>query len=150
MNNLKSTVIALCALLLPALSLAASDMYLKIDDIKGESQVVGCANGACVVPPLSAGNYRVWIVDAQGTVIPSDATLKYAVVGPRDAISGQASGKRMHQALTITKTLGRGMAPGNVITVGEDGSQLAIGRNDEAVASAQAKIGKSRSNIQNN
>jgi hypothetical protein len=56
----------------------------------------------------------------------------------------------MHQALTITKTLGRGMAPGNVITVGEDGSQLAIGRNDEAVASAQAKIGKSRSNIQNN
>mgnify|MGYP003390813579 FL=1 len=58
MKILKSTLIALCALL-PALSLAASDMYLKIDDIKGESQVIGCAAGACVVPPLATGDYTV-------------------------------------------------------------------------------------------
>lgn len=150
MKILKSTLIMLCALLLPAVSLAASDMYLKIDDIKGESQVVGCADGACVVPALSAGSYTVWIADAQGTVIPSDTTLKYAVVSPRDAASGMATGKRMHNPLRITKMLDRGAAPGNVISVEEDGSQLAIGKNDQAVAAAHAKITKSRSNIQNN
>ena len=58
MKILKSTLIALSALL-PALSLAASDMYLKIDDIKGESQVIGCGAGACVVPPLATGDYTV-------------------------------------------------------------------------------------------
>lgn len=150
MNNLRNTLIALCALLLPALSSAASDMYIKIDDIKGESQVVGCANGACVVPALSAGDYTVWIADAQGTVIPSNATLKYALVSPRDAASGLATGRRMHKPLKLTMELGRGAAPGNVIHIDEDGTQIAVGKNDEAVAAAQAKISKSRSNIQNN
>ena len=151
MNKSISKLMVLCVLLLsPAISLAATNMYLKIDDVKGESQVVSCANGACVVPPLAAGNYTVLISDAKGTVIPSNVSLKYTVLSPRDAMSGQASGKRMHKPLKITMELSRGVAPANVINIEENGAQVVIGTSDEAVAVAKAKITKSRSNIQNN
>ena len=149
MNILKSTVIALCALL-PALGLAASDMFLKLDGMKGESHILQCVNGACVSPKLAAGKYTVQVSDANGKVSMQDMHLMYSVVSPRDAASGLATGKRMHKPLTLTMELGRGMTPGNVITIDEAGSQAAIGTNDANVDAAQAKIGKSRSNIQNN
>lgn len=150
MNNFKNTLIMLCALLLPALSLAASDMYLKLDGVKGESHIVKCTNGACVAPPLKVGAYTVQVCDATGKVSMQDISLMYSVVSPRDSASGMASGKRMHKPLILTMELNRGAVPSNVITIAESGSQVAIGTNDANVDAAQAKITKSRSNIQNN
>lgn len=140
----------LLALLLPALAAASSDMYLKIEGSKDEARVVRCPDGSCVVEPLAADQYSVLICDADGKVIPTDIKLAYAVVAPRDAASGQASGKRMHSGFTIRKELARGVKPGNRITIDEAGTQLAIGTSDQAVEAARGKISKSRSNIQNN
>ena len=151
MKSFKIRFLALClALLLPAVSFAAVDMFLQIKPEKGEAQIVHCTDGACVVPPLALGNYSVLVCDAQGKVVPTDIKLDYAVVSPRDHTSGQASGKRVHSDITISKRLVQGAKPGNQIAIGEAGSQVAIGVSDEAVEAAQAKITKTRSNIQNN
>jgi hypothetical protein len=83
-------------------------------------------------------------------VIPSNVNLEYAAVSPREAATGQASGKRMHKPLSITMQLGRSAPPQNTITIDETGVQLAIGATPQAVDAALVKIGKSRSNIQNN
>lgn len=136
---------------IPAITLAAaSDMYLKIDGVKGESHIVKCVNGACVVPKLAVGDYTVQVCDASGKVSMQDMHLMYEVISPRDATSGMATGKRMHKPLNLTMVLGKGMTPGNIITIDEAGSQVAIGTNDANVDVAGTKIGKSRSNIQNN
>ncbi len=150
MKNFRLSLLALALLLLPVLSLAATNMYLKIEDVKGESQIVQCMNGACVVPKLAAGNYTVQACDARGKVSMQDMSLMYAIVSPRDIATGMPTGKRMHKPLTLTMELGRGMTPGNIITIVDAGSQVAIGTNDANVDAAQAKITKSRSNIQNN
>ena len=151
MKSIQVGIILLCALLLPTIASAASaDMYLKIEGVDGESHVVRCESGACATTQLAPGTYSVLACDAGGKVIPSNLTLQYAVVSPRDSSSGQATGKRMHRPITITKELGRGVVPGNTITVEASGAQLAIGVSDAAVEVAQAKITKSRSNIQNN
>jgi hypothetical protein len=151
MKNLVPTSTALCAaMLLPALAFAASDFYLQIKDAKGEARVVQCPAGACVVDGLAQGQYSVFVCDAQGKVIPSTLNLDYTVVSPRDAATGQASGKRMHKPLLITMQLGRSAPPQNTITLDETGVHLVIGVSPQAVDAAVAKIGKSRSNIQNN
>jgi hypothetical protein len=151
MKNLMPSWTALfAALLLPALAFAASDFYLQIKDAKGEARVVQCPAGACVVDGLAQGQYSVLVCDAQGKVIPSNVNLEYAVVSPREATTGQASGKRMHKSLSISMQLGRSAPPKNTIAIDETGVQLAIGVSAEAVDAAVAKIGKSRSNIQNN
>ncbi len=150
MKNFRLSLLALALLLLPVLSLAATNMYLKIEDVKGESQIVQCVNGACVAPKLPVGKYTVQVCDARGKVSMQDMSLMYAIVSPRDATSGLATGKRMHRPLTLTMELGRGVKPGNIITIDEAGSQVAIGTNAANVDAAQAKITKSRSNIQNN
>jgi len=138
------------ALLLPAISLSAVDMYLQIKDVKGEARVVACADGACVVGGLAVGTYTVLVCDAQGKVVPSNLTLDHTVVSPRDAATGQASGKRMHKPITITAEVGRSGAGQNSIAIDEPGVQAVIGASAAAVDAAVAKIGKSRSNIQNN
>ena len=79
-------------------------------------------------------------------MIPSDTTLKYAVISVQHATTGN----RMHNPLRITKKLERGAAPGNVIHIDEDGSQLAFGKNNEAVAAARARVRRSRANVQDN
>jgi hypothetical protein len=151
MSGLGIRFVALCALVLaPALAMAGSDMYLKIEGVEGESRVVHCADGACLVDSLAPGKYSVLISDAEGKVVPSDIKLTYSVTSPRDSATGQASGKRMHKPLTISKEWGRGATPTNEITIEEAGTQLVIGDSDAAVEAAQAKITKSRSNIQNN
>jgi len=138
------------ALLLPAVSLAAVDMYLQIKDAQGEARVVACADGACVVSGLAVGSYSVLVCDAQGKVVPSNLTLDHTIVSPRDPATGQASGKRMHKPLTLTMELGRSAAAQNTIAIDEPGVQVVIGVSTAAVDAAVAKIGKSRSNIQNN
>ncbi len=151
MKCLGRWVVAICvALMLPAVASAAADMYLQIKGVAGEPRVVACAAGACVVTDLGSGRYSVWVCDAQGKVIPTDITLEYALVSPRDAASGQASGKRMHKPITISKEWGRGAKPANEFAIDDPGAQLVIGVSAGAVDAAVAKITKSRSNIQNN
>lgn len=151
MKTYKIGLVAVLAMLvLPEMASASSDMYLKIEGSKGETQIVHCPAGACVVAPLEAGTYSVHVSDAEGKVIATEIMLKYSIVSPRDAASGQASGKRMHKPLMISKQLARGAKPANVIEIDEAGAQLAIGVTDEAVDTAQAKVTKTRSNIQNN
>ena len=151
MKSSRIRFVAVCvALLLPTFAMASSDMYLHIKGEKGEAQIVQCTDGACVVPPLAVGNYSVLVCDAQGKVVPTDIKLDYAVVSPRDHTSGQSTGKRVHSDITISKRTVKGDKPGNQITIDQAGSQVAIGISDEAVEAAQAKITKTRSNIQNN
>ena len=141
------------ALLVPAFASAATDMFLQIKGVKGEARVVACPGGACVVTDLGPGKYSVLVCDAQGRVIPTDIALDYTVVSPRDAASGQASGKRMHKPLMLTKEWGRSAKPTNEIAIDEPGVQLAIGVSADAVdaaAASAAKVTKTRSNIQNN
>jgi hypothetical protein len=138
------------ALLLPVIASAAADMYLQIKDAKGETRVVQCAGGACVVDRLAPGQYTVLVCDAQGKVIPSAIKLEYTVVSPRDIATGQASGRRMHKPISITTEMGATAQSGNSIAIDEPGVQLAIGVTADAVDAAAAKISKSRSNIQNN
>jgi hypothetical protein len=149
--KLSRTPLALAiALLLPVMASAAADYYLKIEGVKGESRVVRCSDGACVVDQLAPGSYKVLVCDAQGKVIPSEARFEYTVVAPRDRASGMATGKRMHKPMTITKEWGRSAAPTNSIAIDEPGVQVVIGVDAAAVDAAVARIGKSRSNIQNN
>jgi hypothetical protein len=151
MKSLASIWVKLCALLLlPTLVCAAADFYLQIKDAKGETRVVQCPAGACVVDALAPGQYSVLVCDAQGKVIPSTITLEYSVVSPRDLATGQSTGKRMHKPISITVELSRGAPPQNTITIDESGVYLAIGATPEALDAAVGKIGKSRSNIQNN
>jgi hypothetical protein len=151
MKSLASISVKLCALLLlPTLVCAAADFYLQIKDSKGETRVVQCPAGACVVDGLVPGQYSVLVCDAQGKVIPSTTTLEYSVVSPRDPATGQSTGKRMHKPISITAELSRGAAPQNTIAIDEPGVQVAIGATPDLLDAAVAKITKSRSNIQNN
>jgi hypothetical protein len=151
MNRFLSRSALLCAtLLLPVIASAAADMFLQIKDAKGEARVVACAAGVCVIDGLAVGQYSVWVCDAQGKLIPTNLTLDHTIVSPRDAATGQATGKRMHKPISITMELGRGSAPANTIAIDEPGVQVVIGTSSTAVDAAAAKIGKSRSNIQNN
>jgi len=140
----------LVTLTMPLFASAAADMFLQIKNAKGEARVVACAAGACIVDGLAVGQYSVLVCDAQGKVIPTTVTLDHTIVSPRDAASGQATGKRMHKPISITMELGRGSAPANTIAIDEPGVQLVIGTSSAAVDAATTKIGKSRSNIQNN
>lgn len=150
MKPARSSLACAIALLLPVMASAASDYYLKIEGVKGESRIVHCSDGACVVGQLAPGSYRVLVCDAQGKIIPSEARFEYTVVAPRDRASGMASGKRMHKPMTITKEWGRSAAPTNNLSIDEPGAQVVIGVDAAAVDAAVAKITKSRSNIQNN
>jgi hypothetical protein len=143
------------AMLLPLTASAAADYYLRIEGTKGEARVVHCTEGACLVDKLAPGSYTVQVCDAQGKVIPSNTHLEYTVVTARDSASGMASGRRMHQPLTLTMQLGRsvapagGAAPTNSIAIGEPGV-VVIGVDAASVDAAAAKATKTRSNIQNN
>ena len=94
---------------------------------------------------------------------------QYWVIGPRDAASGQASGKRMHRPVTFVKEWGpatpqlMAMKPGYDVkkvegtgarakTMMEDSwNPINLANSEELCAAASAaKITKSRSNIQNN
>lgn len=76
--------------------------------------------------------------------------IMYSVVSPRDAASGMATGKRMHNPLTIRIEWGRGATAGNIIKIDEADSKIAIGVDVAGVNVARSKVIKTRSNIQNN
>jgi len=88
MKKLHRWLLALgAALFVPAIASAALDMFLQIKDAKGQTRVVACQNGACVVADLAPGQYSVLVCDAQGTVIPSEVTLTTRIFSPRDPAS---------------------------------------------------------------
>ena len=150
----RTWLVCTLAALLPLTASAAADYYLRIEGGKGESRVVHCTEGSCLVG-LAPGSYTVSMCDAQGKVVPVNAHLEYTVVTARESSSGMATGKRMHKPLTLTMELGRsaapaGAAPSNSIAIDEPGVQVVIGVDAPSVDAAVARIGKSRSNIQNN
>ena len=96
-------------------------------------------------------------------------TAQYRVTGPRDAASGQASGKRMHKPFTIVKEWGAAtpqlmaMKTGYDVkkvegtgarakTMAEDSwNPITLANSEDlCAAAAAAKVTKTRSNIQNN
>ena len=137
MKTLKFAAVLLAALL-PGMASAATDMFLQIKLDKGESVIVQCSNGACATGPLAAGTWAVSVCTQRGKPIPTDLALEYAIVGPRDSATGQASGKRQHGAVTIQKEMSRA-APTNTITIDEAGTQLALGTTSAGVV--MSKIG---------
>jgi type VI protein secretion system component Hcp len=95
-------------------------------------------------------------------------TAQYQVISPRDAASGQASGKRMHKPFTIVKEWGpatpqlMAMKTGYDVKKVEGTGARAISYDDSwnpislsnsealCATAAAAKVTKTRSNIQNN
>ena len=80
-----ATVVVSGVLLAATASLAASDYYLKIEGVEGE---------ATRAQPETI-ELQSWSFGASNP----------AVVAPRDAASGMATGKRQHKPVTITKPL---------------------------------------------
>ncbi|MEO5612944.1 MAG: type VI secretion system tube protein Hcp [Sphingomicrobium sp.] len=94
---------------------------------------------------------------------------QYQVTGPRDAASGQATGKRMHKPFTIVKEWGaaspqlmamkatydikkvEGTGARAKATGEDDWNPISLANSEELCAAAvAAKVIKTRSNIQNN
>lgn len=124
MFNFRLLALLAALFALPAMASAATDMYLKLTGVKGETKIVRCVNGACVVDGLAPGKYKVEVCDAKGAVIPSNLALEYSVKSPRDAASGQATGRRQHEPIRITQT--PGATATNEIVITDAGSQVSI------------------------
>jgi hypothetical protein len=165
---------SIIALLTAALLFAPTDgKIMATDDWVGLSilEVGGETSGR------SPYYVRVAAGDLDGDGLADDAVLKltcdggalkqahYAVTGPRDAASGQASGKRMHKPITVVKEWGAAtpqlmaMKPtydvkkveGTGARVADGGGWTAISLgNTDGLCTAVARATKTRSNIQNN
>lgn len=105
---------------------AASDMYIKLGDIKGESKVVHCPAGTCALSGLAAGTYQVQVCDEKGMAVSSNVALSHSVTSPRDAASGLATGKRQHKPLAITKEWNKSSPQLFSLVVTESGSSVTI------------------------
>lgn len=116
----------LLSALAPLAAVAASDMYIKISDVKGESRVVQCPAGTCALSDLAAGTYQVQVCDEKGAAVSSSAALSHSIKSPRDAASGLATGKRMHKPMTITKQLDKSSPQLFTLVVPESGSSVTI------------------------
>lgn len=116
----------LLSALAPLAAFAASDMHIKINDIKGESKIVHCPSGTCTVSGLAAGTYQVQVCDANGVAVSSSVALSHSITSPRDAASGLATGKRMHRPMTITKELDKSSPQLFSLVVTEPGSSVTI------------------------
>ena len=136
MKNLIRSVLLVGAMLVTSTAFAAFDSYLKIEGKKGGSRVVGCTNGACVVSDLAPGEYTISVCTPDGKAT-TDGSAKHTITCPRDAASGQASGKRQHGAVRVIKEWGAA-TPLLAIAIDEPGVPVTL------------KVTKTRSNIQNN
>lgn len=120
----------LLSALAPLAAIAASDMYIKISDVKGESRVVHCLAGTCAVSGLAAGSYQVQVCDEKGVAVSSSVALSHSVTSPRDSASGLATGKRMHKPMTITKELDKSSPKLYGLIIADQGSQVVIQADD--------------------
>lgn len=80
----------------------AADMHLKFTGVNGESKIVSCPDGTCVVSDLAVGEYKVEQTDKDGKAVSSPVVLSHEVKSPRDAASGLATGKRTHKPIRMT------------------------------------------------
>lgn len=165
----RAPMIASGLLLVANAAMAASaDYYLKIDAVGRDP------GGPIYMKAHSSGD-----LDGDGRaddiIIRMDCaagvmhTAQYQVTSPRDAASGQASGKRMHKPFKIVKEWGAAtpqlmaMKTGYDVkkvegtgarakTMMEDSwSPISLSNSEElCAAAAAAKVTKTRSNIQNN
>jgi hypothetical protein len=161
----KSHIIATLACLGSAASAASADYYLQIKGVAAEG-------GYTLLDVVSTG-------DLDGDGLPDEAVVRlqctgaalqgaeYSVKSPRDAASGQASGKRMHKPVTFVKEWGATtpqlakVRPGynvkdnkgaRVAPAGDGWTAISLSDAPTLCADATAalKVTKSRSNIQNN
>jgi hypothetical protein len=143
---------------------ASSDYYLKIEGVGRDTD-----SGPLYLKVKSSG-------DLDGDGLPDDAVIKldcagdelrsahYSVTSPRDAASGQASGKRMHKPITFVKEWGAAtpqlsaMRPtydvkkveGTGARAAADGWTAVSLGDTGGICGAAARAIKTRSNIQNN
>ena len=159
----KAFILALFASASSVATASSADYYLQI---KG----VAVAGGYTYLDVRSTG-------DLDGDGLPDDAVVRLQCAGstleaadysvkPRDAASGQASGKRMHKPVTFVKEwsattpqLARSRPGYNIkelkgAKTTQSGDWTSITLSDAATlcadAAAALKVTKSRSNIQNN
>ena len=156
---------AVLLLLGSAASAAAADYFMTIDSIGSD-------------PGSGALYLRVQTGDLDGDGAADQAVVKlactgttldsaqYTVTSPRDAASGQASGKRMHKPMTIVKEWGAAtpqlaaIKPSyDVKKVEGSGARSAaegpswtpvVLSNADGLCAEAARAVKTRSNIQNN
>lgn len=108
MNLLNKTFLTLfVAMCITSPAWAAADMHIKLNDIKGESKIVACPGGICLLEGLAAGDYDVQLSDKDGKPLASHVVL-YEELTPmtREAGSGLATGKRQHKPVRMTSKPG--------------------------------------------
>jgi len=161
------------ALLLAATALAPTDGQAEATD-----SWVGLSILAVGSPTQSPYYLHVQAGDLDGDGRADEAYLRltcdagalkqaeYSVKSPRDAASGQASGKRMHKPITITKEWGPATPMLSAVkptynvknmdrarVAGDGWSPMTLANADglcPATEEAARKVTKTRSNIQNN
>lgn len=126
------TAFLACAMATTAFSapaFAASDYFLKIEGVEGEASTVEVLDWS-------------W-----GASNPTVAASDERVAAPRDAASGQASGKRMHKPMTMTMTMathdGTDCDDANCDRAASgsgDGVTGTSGRPDLAAAASQSEV----------
>jgi hypothetical protein len=147
---------------------ASADYYLKFDAVGRDPDgptYLKAHSSADLDGDGLADDVIVRIGCAAGALHSAD----YRVTGPRDAVSGQATGKRMHKPFTIVKEWSaatpqlmamkagydikkvEGTGARAKLMMEDDWNPISLSNSEElCAAAATAKVTKSRSNIQNN
>lgn len=112
----RTTLCALAAAAIAAPAVAASDYYLKLGDIKGESAAKSAAGKQIEIESWSWGATMTGAWD--GTIKGPPGAEKFGAVSgahrddgvtsPRDSASGMPTGKRQHGWNSVSKPLDRG------------------------------------------
>jgi hypothetical protein len=147
---------------------ASADYYLKFDAVgrdPGGPTYLKAHSSADLDGDGLADDVVIRMDCTAGTLHSAD----YRVTGPRDAASGQATGKRMHKPFTIVKEWGaatpqlmalktgydikkvEGTGARAKATMEDSWNPISLSNSEElCAAAATAKVTKTRSNIQNN
>ena len=162
MTRFPATVLLLIG---TAASASAADYYLTIDGI-GSDPSSGAlylkVHGADLDGDGAADQAVVKLACTGGTI----DSAQFAITSPRDAASGQASGKRMHKPVTFVKEWGPATPQLSAIkptydvkkvegtgarTAGEEPGWTSVAlSNADGLCAEAARVVKTRSNIQNN
>jgi hypothetical protein len=164
-----ASMIASGMLLMTSSAMAASaDYYLKFDAVgrdAGGPTYLKAHSSADLDGDGMADDLVIRMDCAAGTMHTAD----FRVTGPRDAASGQASGKRMHKPFTIVKEWGAATPQLMALKTGydvkkvegtgaraktmmeDDWNPISLSNSEQlCAAAATARATKTRSNIQNN
>jgi len=147
---------------------ASADYYLKFDAVgrdPGGPTYLKAHSSADLDGDGLADDVVIRMDCAAGTMHTAD----FRVTGPRDPVSGQASGRRMHKPFTIVKEWGAAPPQLMAMKTGydikkvegtgarakpmmeDDWNPISLTNSEElCAAAATAKVTKTRSNIQNN